>query len=310
MKKFLINTAVVCGLVLVMFVAVELLLLTQTNVYSYKRQYIENHLNTLEIVFFGNSHIEEAVKPELVGENCFNLAISGRSVVYDVELAKRYIPKMSNLKTVFMPLDYPKFSLGRGVKNEYEKRVREMDFASLYKCMYTKYMDIHVDGIWYWSEILNSELNYMTRFFKSAVRNRECDSLGYIALDVSKRSPNWEYRNMPPIIDVSKPIDTVQFNILKSQYRTFAELTKNAGVRLVLLGTPLYKTYLDDLNPAVLNEIESFVADLQRDFSNVEFFDFTADKDFLPEDFDDASHLMDSGAEKFSKKLKLVVEKN
>ena len=309
MKKFLINTSVVCFLVLLMFATVELLLLTQTNIYSYKRQYVENHINTLKILFLGNSHIEEAVKPELVGEDCFNLAISGRAVVYDVELAKRYIPQMTNLQTVFMPLDYPKFNFKRGTKNKHEKRVREMDWGRLYKCMYYKYMDIRIDPFYYWSEILNSGINYMTRFWSSEEKNRECDSLGYIPLDIKKRNSNWQYRNMPPIIDTSLPIDTEDFNTLRNQYRTLAELTHNAGARLVLLGTPLYKTYLDDLNPEVLNELENFVKDLQKDFPNVEYYDFTADPNFLDEDFNDASHLTDSGARKFSEKLREIAKK-
>ena len=309
MKKFLINISAICCLVLLMFVGVEFLLLTQTNIYSYKRQYIENHINDIEILFLGNSHIEEAVKPELVGKNAFNMAISGRGVVYDVEIAKRYIPKMQNLKVVFMPLDYPKFSLGRGIKNVNKKRTQERDWNRLYKCMYYKYMGIRVDEFYYWSEIYNSSLDYMLRFVKTEEQKRECDSLGYVALDVTKRNANWAYRNMPPIIDVNQPIDTEKFNELKNWYITLAELTKNRNARLILLGTPMYETYQKDLNQEVLKEIFAFVEMLKKDFPNVEYYDFTFDKDFLPEDFNDASHLTDSGAEKFSKKLKLVVEK-
>ena len=269
---------------------------------------VENHINDIEILFLGNSHIEEAVKPELVGKNAFNMAISGRGVVYDVEIAKRYIPQMQNLKAVFMPLDYPKFNLGRGQKNANEKRTAERDWNRIYKCMYYKYMGIRVDEFYYWSEIYNSSLDYMMRFVKTEEQKRECDSLGYIALDVTKRNANWAYRNMPPVIDVNKPVDTEKFNELKSWYTTLAELTKNRNAQLILLGTPMYETYQKDLNPKVLEEILSFVETLKKDFPNVEYYDYTFDKDFLPDDFNDASHLTDSGADKFSRKLKEVMK--
>ena len=169
-------------------------------------------------------------------------------------------------------------------------------------------MGIRVDEFYYWSEIYNSSLDYMMRFVKTEEQKRECDSLGYIALDVTKRNANWAYRNMPPVIDVNKPVDTEKFNELKSWYTTLAELTKNRNAQLILLGTPMYETYQKDLNPKVLEEILSFVETLKKDFPNVEYYDYTFDKDFLPDDFNDASHLTDSGADKFSRKLKEVMK--
>lgn len=311
MKKFLKYIAIFAGLCLIMAVAIELLLLTQMNIYTYKRQYVENHINTLKILFLGNSHIEEAVDPKLVGENCFNMAISGRALEYDYEIAKRYVPQMTNLKFLFLPLDYTRFNFGRGVKNPNEKRVSasEIDWNKLYNCMYYKYMGIRIKPFWCWSEIYNSGLNYMMRFVKSDEVNRECDELGYIALPLEKRNPNWKVRNMPALIDTSKPVDTAQFNRLKEMYDTFAKLTQERGAKLILLGTPMYETYQKDLNPAVLQEITNFVADLKSRYDNVEYYDFTFDKRFQDEDFNDASHLSEKGAPKFSKMLREIVEK-
>lgn len=308
MKKFLINTAAVCGLVLLMFVGVEFLLLTQTNIYSYKRQYVENHINEIEILFLGNSHIEEAVKPELVGKNAFNMAISGRPRQYDIELAKRYIPNMTNLKALIMPLDYTNFYLGRDEINPGEQKKANPNFVRGEKCMYSKYMGIRLDEFYYWSEILNSRTDFMMRFFRNEERNRGCEINGYVPLDIKKRIFNWQNRAMPKLIDTSKPVNTDKFNELKNWYLTLAELTKNRNARLILLGTPMYETYQKDLNPKVLEEISTFIEMLKKDYQNVEYYDFTFDKDFLPEDFNDASHLTDSGAEKFSKKLKEIVE--
>lgn len=308
MKKFLIKIGIFIVICLSVAVAIEFLLFTQTNDYSYKRKYVEQHINDIEILFLGNSHIEYAVKPELVGKNTFNMAISGRSNIYDVEIAKRYIPQMHNLKVVFMPLDYICFSFGRGQKNVNEKRVRNNRLDDFYKCMYTKYMGTNVDPFYYWSEIIFSPVNYMSRFFKREDENRECNELGYIPLDINCRCANWEYLNMPPFIDINKPIAKEQFLTLKDRYSLLAALTKQFNVRLILLGTPMYETYQKDLNPIVLEEILSFVEILKKDYDNIEYYDFTFDTDFLPNDFNDASHLNDFGAEKFSKKLRQVVE--
>lgn len=86
---------------------------------------------------------------------------------------------MKNLKIVIMPLDYFDFHFGREIKEKVN--VGKDKYLSTYKCMYYKYMGIHLDGWWYWSELINSRLNYMSRFFMNAKETRECDSLGFVS---------------------------------------------------------------------------------------------------------------------------------
>ena len=186
-------------------VSIECFLLFQINIYSYKRQYVETHIDDIQVLLFGNSHIDQAIDPCFICSGSFNFAIQGRSKIYDMELAKRYIPQMRNLKVVIMPLDYFDFHFGRVVNNAIEKKDLDNDkYSSTYKCMYYKYMGIHVDGCWYWSEVLNSKLNYMTRFFKSYEDARECDSLGYVRYEKDRRRQGWQYERLPDGIDLKK----------------------------------------------------------------------------------------------------------
>ena len=50
-----------------------------------------------------------------------------------------------------------------------------------------------------------------------------------------------------------------------------------------------------------------FVNKLQKKYANVEFYNFMYADGFLPEDFNDSSHLTDTGAIKFSKLLSNVI---
>lgn len=299
MKRFIVNIFVLSTILLFVSVCIELLLYLKPNVYSYKRKYIEVHLNEIETLILGNSHIEFALKPELLGRHCFNFASAGRSTIYDVELAKRYIPQMKRLQVVIMPIDYTAFSFGREKTDLPPQNDRNLE--NTYKCMYYKYMGLRVDGFWFWSEILNSKLNYMGRFIQSKEEARECDSLGYIKRDIRQRGFNWQNTALPPLIDTSMKIDKEKQTLLYQQYLTLAKLTHDKGCRLVLLGTPMYKTYQKIMNKRVCQERTLFVHQLQNECNNVEYYDFTYDKHFMPNDFDDASHLVESGAIKFSK---------
>ncbi len=50
-----------------------------------------------------------------------------------------------------------------------------------------------------------------------------------------------------------------------------------------------------------------FVARLQKEFPNVDWYDFTRNSHFCPEDFHDASHLSESGTVKFSNLVKDIL---
>ena len=303
MKKFIHNITFLSIMLLLISIAIELLLFLRPNEYSYKRMYVEKHINDIRCLLLGNSHIDQALKPDILGSGVFNMAIAGRDPIYDIELAKRYVPKMNQLIILIMPLDYSKFYFDREKNNPNEMK-KPSGHQGTYKCMHYKYMGIRVDGFWYWSELLNSKLDYMKRFLKSDKDAIECDSLGYRKQDLLKRKDNWQNKSLPKIVDITLKANREKQELLYTRYSTLAELAINQGAKLILLTTPMYKTYNNSTNPVVKEEMKTFVSSLQQKYPNVEFYDYSTDKRFVDEDFYDASHLTDIGANKFSKIVK------
>ena len=309
MRKFLLNIlgfAVLC--VAAMFL-VELYLLNVPNRYSYKYNYIKNHKNEIQVLLLGSCHIEDDLNPKLLGEHTFNAAISGREEVYDADLIKQFVPQMKNLKVLVMPLEYRDFAMGRGKKNPRDLK-KHGGFQSTFKCMYYKYMNIHIDPFWYWSEILNSELNYKERIHMTYAQQIETDSLGFVQLLDANKIDKWEYWDLPSIYDMSLPIDSSKYQQIFEIYHTAGKICADNGVRLILTSLPMYKTYQEDLNPAAEREKRDFVKRIQKEFPTVEYYSFMRDERFLPEDFHDASHLSESGAPKFSKIFKEIIDGN
>lgn len=296
MRKFIHNITILGIILLLINIAIEFLLFLRPNEYSYKRAYVEEHINDITCLLLGTSHIDGQLSPIILGDGVFNMAISGRRPIYDVELAKRYVPQMSQLKILIMPLNYSKFYFGREKDNpnEIKKEPWPED-----KCMYYKYMGIRVDPFWYWSEMLNSKQDYMKRFLKNDEKARRCDSLGYVKKRF-KRKDNWENMSLPKIIDTTIEANQEEQELLYTHYCTLAELTHNQGAKLIILVTPHYKTYNDATNPVVLQEMASFVASLKQKYPNVEYYDYSTDERFVDEDFSNANHLNGIGATKFS----------
>lgn len=306
MKAFLFNFIILSILLLATSAFVEYLLLFQTNPYSYKHKYVMTHLDDLQILLMGNSHIQDGVIPDSIGYGAFNTAIAGRLPYYDAQLLKQYLPKMKNIRVVVMPLDYLCFYFGRDKKNP-NNTIPPTNMRRTYRCMYYKYMGVK-DDIWYWPELLNSKMRFINRFFQTSKSSRECDSLGNARLKLKNRKKCWENRGLPKLIDTSIPKDINKYNRLYEIYHSIATVTAARNTKLILIGTPLYENYLEDMNPDVVIEMHDFAKKLMGEFPNTEYYDFSFDPRFNSDDFNDASHLSEVGAIKFSRILRDIIK--
>ena len=299
MIKFLRDILLFCLILLFVSAFIEIALLYKTNTYSYKHQYVESHLDDIRVLIMGNSHTLYALIPDSMTKKAFNTAISGRNIFYDVELVKKYLPRMNHLETVVVPLDYFNFYLGREIQNPKYFRF-EKDMNSTQKCMYYKYMGIPAESIWFWSELLNSKLKFMSRFWESAAAARECDSLGSQRLRLIGRKTGWESVKLPKLIDKSIKPNQEELKRLYNLYIELARVTHQKDVRLLLVSTPMYETYQKDMDSCVVKEMHDLAERLCQRFPNTEYYDFSFDDRFTKDDFNDASHLSETGAIKFT----------
>jgi lysophospholipase L1-like esterase len=81
------------------------------------------------------------------------------------------------------------------------------------------------------------------------------------------------------------------------------EFCKARSVRVVLVTTPTYHTYYDNLDAGQLGEMHSTIDSLKQQY-HIEYYDYLKDTRFVADDFWDGDHLSDVGAEKFTKILK------
>lgn len=300
MRKFLINLLLFSAICIIALAAFELYMLRVPNRYSYKREYIEKHLDDLEVLLLGNCYIEDGLIPDSLGPHTFNSAISGRELAYDADLAERYVPRMKHLKLLVAPITYRTFGFGRQKPNPQDLKVHG-GYESTFKCMNYKYLGCRVDGFWYWSEVLNSELNYKSRIRMTYAQQIETDSLGFVRLLDANRGEGWQRWDLPKFYDTSIPVDQEELDKMKRQYVVIAEAARKSGCRLVLLSTPMYQTYQQYMNPRVEQEMIDLVSWLQESYPEVEYRNYTHDRRFVFTDFHDASHLSEFGSVKFSR---------
>ena len=164
MKRFILNAVIYSCLILITLFGIECYLLTVSNEYSYKRDYIEKKGPRISTLILGHSHAGNGINPVFIGDSTFNMAISGRNHYYDAIIAQRVIPKLPNLKCVIWPLGY-NFQYASFRYPITSRKKKDTDMSSTYKCMYEKYMEIPSnDGkpsLFYWSEFIHSKMDLM-----------------------------------------------------------------------------------------------------------------------------------------------------
>jgi lysophospholipase L1-like esterase len=74
------------------------------------------------------------------------------------------------------------------------------------------------------------------------------------------------------------------------------------SVLVLLVTTPTYHTYYDNLDAGQLGEMYSIIDSLKQQY-HLEYYDYLKDTRFVADDFWDGDHLSDLGAAKFTKIL-------
>ena len=93
-------------------------------------------------------------------------------------------------------------------------------------------------------------------------------------------------------------VDTYQANL--SRVRRMIEKCRDRQITVLLLTTPAFITYRENLNETQLSLTRSFCQTLQNEYDNVYYLDMLDDSRFEEDDFYDADHLNEFGAAKLS----------
>lgn len=301
MKRFLTYIAAFSCVLLLACAGIEFGLLKISNEYAFKRDYIERHGDDIKVLALGHSHISNGFNAGEVGDRVFNIATSGRLLYYDAEIVRRYVPHLNNIICVVIPLGYDfQYQSYRNVVKE-----KEQVYNSYYRCMFTKYWDMPYPGdsrYGYWSELLNSQVNFISRFFAGGFEElNECDRNGWEEMKLSDRSDLWQEEHLPVEFDRNTEVAKAAFSENLEYMRLIARVCKDKGVRLVVVTMPCYRTYSELMTKEGISDMAQCLDAMKQVYPAVEYYNFMDDDRFSTEDFFDSSHLSDVGTSKFAR---------
>lgn len=304
MKRFLKYCALFVLPIILAVIPVEYMIRQVPNPYKYKYEWMQKNAENVEILVFGSSHTFYGIRPEFFDGKAFSLANVSQGNKQDYFLLKYWTDRYKHLKTIIVPISFSTW-FGRGLEYGSES----------YRCRYYKiYMDCNLYSDW---SLYNLELSDMrTSLGKLGKFFLKDDDPGYdeygwgTTYKLSKKDTlKWDDGTEAEAAvkrHTAKNWDYIETNY--ERMKEMAEFCKSQNIRLVLITTPCWHSYYDNLNKEQFAKMCELTHKFQEE-CDVPYFDYLKDQRFVADDFYDSNHLSEVGAEKFTKILDEDIKK-
>ena len=283
----------------------EYLLQRIPNDYFYKKNYLDQHSKEIQILLLGSSDVYYGINPIYFSQNTFNAAHVSQTLDLDFDIFKKYQNDFNNLKIIILPVSYP--VLWSKLENASDSW--RMKNYALYYGIDTKSIKDH-------SELLNNTLgNNLKRLFDYYFKKKNdiyWSKLGWGTAYKFANAENLEVTGKTMALGHTVNIHSEENKKIFAEnmqtLNSFVEFCNHNNVKLILLTTPAYNTYRENLNNEQLSKMIETMNDFAAKHDNCFYLNWLDSPDFVKEDFRDADHLDEIGAEKLSKKLVFYID--
>ena len=280
------------------FFSIEYLIREEPNPYKFKYDWMQKNAENVETLVLGSSHTYFGIRSEYFTSKAFNLANTSQELKFDLFLLNYWSNRYKKLKTVICPISFFSF-FGQGLENSSES----------FRCRYYKiYMDCNLYSDF---SLYNLELSNLataqTKIDRLFIEDNApgCDKYGWGTLFKLSTKNIKEWNDGSEAEAAVKRHTAESWDYIDQNYaylKDIAEFCRSRQIQLVLITTPCWHTYYNNLNKKQLSIMYSLTYKLVNQYKLL-YLDYLKDKRFVAEDFYDSNHLSDIGAIKFTKIL-------
>lgn len=291
MKRFILNLS----FFLIPFtipLIIEMGIRNIPNDYKNKNAFMLNKASEIETLILGSSHTHLGINPIHLDSKSYNLAFLGENISYSSNVYKKFSPKLKNLKTIIFPVSYHSLFNSSMSKKWIKNYSIYYDINS---------SDLPVDNL----EILNKDVKTIYEDLVDYYINHN-DSI-YL----NSTSLGWYYKK--------KKLDTLKLSYIAKKtaknhtHKDHGQLAKNClvllklahiwksnNINVILITPPFHEDYIKNMDNRQWQTTLKKVKELDKQFDNLDYYNFYNDKHFNKSDFKDGDHLNKQGAKKLT----------
>ena len=266
--------------------------------YKTKRMYLERNIDKAQVIITGSSHSYYGIKPQMLGAPAFSIAYVSQDIYYDTRILLKYLSQAKNAKVVIVPISYSTL-----------ENMLEDSPEAWRTSYYYRFWDIpHAS-----TRFRIADHSYIALYGPQQARSflwSGVPVVGPEAMDESGGTAGLGNTNPATVMDASPTIKRhnagmkVEYARQNGHYlEELFDALKARGIHIVIITTPTFHSYYDNLNPAAYGLMQQEIEELRRKYG-LEYRNYLKDSRFTLADFSDCDHLSTAGAEKFSQILR------
>lgn len=298
MRLFIKNIVAFSTLVLILLISAEVYVENIPNPARDKHIWMTEHADEVETIILGSSHTYYGIRPDLLGNNAYSLALVSQTYRYDAYLLKHY--NMPKLKNVILPFSY--FSLWEDIDSQ--------DDLSFEATRYRIYMncDIHSKFGKYGFEFthIDSFKEKLKSIYKPS--NMSWDKYGWgTNYTLSSRKEDWDNGEIRAKNN-TYPDNSEYVSLNISFMQEIIDFCNKRNVQLYIVTTPVSHTFFvnESSHQKEINSKE--IQKILKLNPNVIYVNYECDSSFTSKHFYDADHLNTDGAKLLSLKLSRILK--
>lgn len=296
MKKLIFKTGLFVLPFLIIGIFLEGHLRKIPNDYDIKQLNFHAAKDDLEVLILGNSHAFYGLNPIFFDKEAFNFAYVAQSLPYDQLLLEKHISKLPNLDLILLNISYPSFFFD----------LLESPEAYRGTYYYTRYGLKNLGSLKYKWEItgirLKENLSFLRKYWLRGKINTYTDENGWGSNYSFVKKQDLEQTGIK-YAKMHTFKNAEAFIINKSALESLMKLAEDNRINIILFSTPIHFHYRENMNDEQWTKAKKVISELEYKYGNVKYLDFSEDERFIDDDFFDADHLNNVGAEKLSKLL-------
>ncbi len=303
MKRFITKVTILFSILGGLILTGEIFVRSLPNPYKYKDQWMKTYAQDVETLILGTSQSEMGLPPQILGENCFNLAMPNGLFEYDLFLLQKYANKYNNMKNIIIELSY--YNL---FAQEFETSAKNK-YRAMYYRVYMDYPKHKFDPIYNFEF---ADLDFFQYRISTGIESKLlgkpyadiCDSLGWVCIDrcAEIEDPNYFVTDMEKTLKSYKCTDFSVIEKNKEYIDRIISFSKKKGYMVYVVVLPMTKTILTKLDK---EQYRIFCKTIQNyEKQNIRIINHIDDSLFHVTDFQNSNHLNKNGALKFASILK------
>jgi len=271
--------------------------------FSKKRDFIISHLESIETVAMGTSHIEMGIYSEGIPK-IYNWGAAGQSFGYENALFKEYLPRMRNLRFALIEVSETRFLLD-DEKDNWSNNVYWIHYDVPY-------------NVNKWSPKSYFHTTQAFAFFRPIViqacnpfaQKGIVDDEGFIKVNPGGRFEQFNFdttlirSTFKMIYDFKIDERVVNRNV--EQLENTLELLKKYGIQPILIRPPFYNTFENGIPSNWTEQFENIIFEISQKFK-VPYYKNIGDKVADVRCFYNDNHLNLTGAKQWTKAVEEVV---